>query len=172
MVSLNTRVARRCAFYPRPILAMPDILMIDLPPELREPSLPLGRYRPIFVETATEQRELEAWFENGGEQPHLLDSLASRSSMLSSDHITVAHYGRPVEGWPYALLCRWPPNLTTALEELQMFARQAYTVELFADREQLEQASDRLLAVLKRRGTARIEIVMPDWSPPPGTPLS
>lgn len=172
MVSLNTRVARRCVFYPRPILAMPDILMIELPPELREPSLPLGRYRPIFVETATEQGELEAWFENGGEQPDLLDSLASRSSTLPGDYVTVAHYGRPAEGWPFVLLCRWPRNLATALEELRMFARQAYTIELFAEREQLEQATDRLLVVLKQRGTARIEIVTPDWSPPPGTPLN
>jgi len=170
MVSLSTRVARRRVFYPRPILAMPDILMIDMPVGLREPSLPLGRYCPILVETAAEQRELETYLEEEYEQPCPPDPFASRPSMLPNDHITVAHYGPPTEGWPYGILCRWPPDLTSAAEELRMFARHAYTIELFGDREQLEAASDRLLALLKRRGRVRIEIVRPDWSAAPGTP--
>jgi len=170
MVSLSSKVARRRAFYPRPILATPDILMIDMPAELREPNLPLGRYCPILVETAAEQRELETYLDEEREQPRPLDPLGSRPSTLPNDHITIAHYGPPIDGWPYVILCRWPPDLTTAAEELRMFARDAYTIELFDDREQLEQASDRLLAVLKRRGMVQIEIVPPDWSAAPGTP--
>ena len=119
MVSLSTKVARRRVFYPRPILAMPDILMIDIPAELREPSLLLGRYCPILVETAAEQRELEAYLEEEHEQPCPPDPFASRPSTLPNDHITVAHYGPPVEGWPYVILCRWPPDLTTAAEFLK-----------------------------------------------------
>lgn len=170
MVSLNTELARCRVFYPRPILAMPDILMIDIPAELREPSLPLGRYCPILVETAAEQRELETYLEEEHEQPCPPDPFASRPSTLPNDHIMVAHYGPPIEGWPYVILCRWPPDLTTAAEELRMFARHTYTIELFDDREQLEAASDRLLALLRRRGRVRVEIIPPDWSAAPGTP--
>jgi hypothetical protein len=170
MVSLNSGVARRRVFYPRPILAMPDILMIDLPVEHRDAGLLLGRYRPVLVETAAEQQELEAYLEEERDRPAPLDPFESRASTLPNQHITIAHYGPPIDGWPYAVLCRWPPDLTTAAEELQMFVRGVYTIELFAEREPLEAASDRLLAVLRRRGGARVEIVLPDWSAPPGTP--
>jgi hypothetical protein len=51
-----------------------------------------------------------------------------------------------------------------------MFVRQAYTIELFQDHAQLEQASDRVLALLRRRRGARVEIVVPDWSAEPGKP--
>lgn len=170
MVSLNTGLARRRVFYPRPIVAMPDILVIDVPAGLRDVNLPMGRYQPILVETAAELRELEVYLEEEREDPSALDPFASRPSTFPGHHIIIAHYSPPIEGWPYVILCRWPPDLTTAAEELRMFVRNAYTIELFDDREQLEGASDRLLALLKRRGRARVEIIPPDWSAAPGTP--
>ena len=51
MVSLSTTVARHRVFYPRPIPAMPDILMIALPPEFRDAPSALGRHYPILIET-------------------------------------------------------------------------------------------------------------------------
>jgi hypothetical protein len=91
--------------------------------------------------------------------------------MLPADHIIVAHYAPPVEDWPFALLCRWPSELAAASpDDLRMFIRNAYTIELFDDREQLEHASDHVLALLRRRRPARVEIVLPDWSAVPGTP--
>jgi hypothetical protein len=170
MVSPSATIARRRVFYPRPILAMPDILMIDMPVGDAAASLLPGRYHPVLVETIAEQRELETCLDEACEAPFSPDLLDARPSVLPAGHITVAHYGPPAEDWPYVLLCRWPRDLTAAApEELRMFVRGAYTVELFDDHEQLEQASDRLLALLRRRRRARVEIILPDWSAVPGT---
>jgi hypothetical protein len=169
MVSLSTTVARRRIFYPRPILAMPDILMIDIPAEFRSPSLLLGHYHPILIETIAEQDEIEFYLEEEREIPRLPDLFDARPSALAADHITVAHYGPPADDWPCLLLCRWPPGLVAAApKDLRMFVRGAYTIELFADQDQLERASDRLLALLKRRRRTRVEIILPDWSAVPG----
>jgi hypothetical protein len=171
MNSLSSSVARRRAFYPRPISSMPDILMIDVPVELRTAKLVLGRYHPILVETIAEQHELEAHLAGEGEAPSGLDLLDSRPSMLPADHLIVAHYAPPTEDWPFVLLCRWPSELAAAAaEELRMFVRNAYTIELFGDREQLEHASESVLALLRRRRSAKVEFVLPDWSAVPGTP--
>jgi hypothetical protein len=169
MISLGMTVARHRIFYPRPILALPDILMIEMSVEFHTVSLPLGRYHPILVETIAEQHEIEAYLDEERHIPCLPDLLDTRPSVLPGDHIVIVQYGPPAEDWPYVLLCRWPPGLTTAVpEELELFARGAYTIELIDDREQLEQASDRLLGLLKRRRRTRIEIVLPDWSAVPG----
>lgn len=168
MVSLSTTLARHRIFYPRPILAMPDILMIDIPPEFRGADLRLGNYHPILVETIAEQRELEAYLEEERPVPSSPALLDARPSRLSAEHITVAHYAPPSQGWPYVLLCRWPPDLAAAApEELRLFARGAYTIELYNDRDQLERASDTLLTLLKRRRRTRVEIILPDWSAVP-----
>lgn len=169
MVSLSTGVARRRAFYLRPIPSMPDILMVDIPEEFGGPALPPGNHHPILVETIAEQHELDACLEGEGEVSAWLDQFAARPSTFSADHIMVAHYGPPDEGWPYVLLCRWPPDLVAAASaELRMFIRGAYTIETFAGREQLERASETALALLKRRRMARVEIIAPAWSAAPG----
>lgn len=171
MVSLSTTVARRRVFYPRPIPAMADILMIDIPAEFHAPGLLLGHYHPILIETIAEQDEVEFYLEEECEVPGLPDLLDARPSALAANHITVAHYGPPSKDWPYVLLCRWPPDLVAAApKELRMFIRGAYTIELFADQDQLERVSDRLLALLKRRRRTRVEIILPDWSAVPGKP--
>ena len=169
MVSLSRTVAHHRIFYPRPIRAMPDILMIDMPAEFCSASLPLGRYYPILIETLAEQRELEAFLDDECQVPRPPDLLDARPSGLATDHVTVAHYGPPGAYWPYVLLCRWPPDLTEVMpEKLRIFARRVYTIELFAARAQLERASDMLLTLLKRRSGVRIEIVFADWSAEPG----
>jgi hypothetical protein len=170
MISLSTTVARRRIFYPRPIVTMPDILMIGMPAEYRGTNPPFGNYHPILIETIAEQDELDAFLEEECGVSSFPDLLDARPSALQADHITIAHYGPPFEDWPYVLLCRWPPDLTaTAPEELRMFIRHAYTIELFADRDRLERASDELLGLLKRRRRTRIEIILPDWSATPGS---
>jgi hypothetical protein len=170
MVSLSTTVARHRIFYPRPIFAMPDILMIDIAAGFRGADLSLGRYHPILVETLAEQHELETYLDEERDVSCSPDLLEARPSVFPADHITTAQYGPPLEDWPYVLLCRWPPSLTAAAPKaLKMFARGAYTIELFDDHERLEQATDRLLALLKRLRRARIEIILPDWSAVPGT---
>ena len=170
MVSLSTTVARHRILYPRPILAMPDVLMIDMPAEYRSGNLSLGSYHPILIETIAEQNEIEAYLEEECEAPFFPDLLDSRPSSLPADHITVAHYGPPFEDWPYVLLCRWPPDLTAAApDELRLFVRGAYTIDLYIDRDQIERASDALVTLLTRRRRTRVQIVLPDWSVVPGT---
>lgn len=169
MVSLSTTVARRRIFYPRPIQTMPDILMIDMQAGSGSANEPLEKFHPILIETIAEQHELQEYLEEERQVPSSPDLFDARPSALSPDHITIAHYGPPLDDWPYVLLCRWTSDLTaTAPEVLRMFVRGAYTVELFADRNRLERASDALLALLKRRPGARVEIVLPDWSAAPG----
>lgn len=171
VVSLSTTIARRRVFYPRPIPAMPDILMIDIPKEYRDPELLPGPYHSILVETIAEQRELDSYLAEERDVPCLPDLLDTRPTTIATDHITVAHYGPPAEDWPYALLCRWPPELTAATpDDLRMFVRGVYTIELFAEQEWLEKESDRLLALLRRRRRARVEIILPSWSAVPGMP--
>lgn len=170
MVSLSTTVARHRLFYPRPIFAMPDILVIDIAAGFRSADLPLGRYHPVLVETITEQHELESYLDEERHVSWSPDLLDARPSVLPADHITIAQYGPPVDAWPYVLLCRWPPNLTTAVpKELKMFVRGAYTIELFDDRERLQQATDKVLALLKRLRRTRVEMILPDWPAVPGT---
>jgi hypothetical protein len=169
MVSLSITVAHHRVFFSRPVLAMPDILMFDMSAGFHGANPPLGRYHPILVETIGEQHELEAYLAEERNAPFSTDLFDTRPSVLPADHITIAHYGPPVEDWPYVLLCRWPPILTAAApEELEIFARGAYTIELFDDHERLEQASDRVLALLKRLPRMRVENILPDWSALPG----
>lgn len=171
MVSLNATVARNRILYPRPILGMPDIVMVNLEPEFRDPLTQNGPYHPILVETVAEQEELEAYLAEERQTPERPDLLDCRPSTIATDHITVAHYGPPGDEWPYILLCRWPADLAAATpKELRMFVREVYTIELFKDREGLERASDTLIALLKRRRVARVEVVFPEWSAKPGKP--
>lgn len=172
MVSLNTTVARHRIFYPRPIRAMPDIMMINIPAEFQSGHSPFGEYYPILIETLAEQQELDAYLEDERQDPAMPDLLDERPSAFAATHVSVAHYGPPAKGWPFVLLCRWPAELVVAApKDLRMFIRDAYTIELFASREQLERESDTLLALLKRRRRARVEVISPEWSAVPGKPL-
>lgn len=168
MLSLDTTIVRRRIYYPRPIAGLPDILMIEVGSEFRRRSLPLGRYYPMIVETAEEQQEVEDYLNKPREQVGPPDLLDERPAILLAEHITIAHYGPSADGWPFVLLCRWPADLTaTAPEHLRMFARGAYTFDLFREERRLERASDSLLLCLERRGQAlNIEVIPPEWSPP------
>lgn len=171
MVSLDTTVARHRIFYPRPIRAMPDIMMINIPAEFQSGSSPFGEYHPILIETLAEQQELDAYLEGERRDPTMPDLLDERPSAFAATHVSVAHYGPPSKDWPFVLLCRWPDELVAAApKELRMFVRDAYTIELFSSREQMERESDALLRLLKRRRKARVEMILPEWSAEPGKP--
>jgi hypothetical protein len=136
MVSLNPAVARHRVFYPRPVAPMPDILMIDMSSGARDNAGSFRRFHPILCETVGEQQEVEAYLDEERDGAFPSDPLDTRPSVLPTDHTTIAHYAPPADGWPYLLLCRWPPDLTAiAPKDLNMFARGAYTVELFDDHE-------------------------------------
>jgi hypothetical protein len=168
MVTLSATIARRRIYYPRPVASLPDILMIDVPRRFASGRLPLKRFYPIMVETADEQSEVEAFL--GQERVSLVppDLLDERPSTLSRKHLTIAHYGPAQAGWPFVQLCQWPAEFAArASSSDRMFARGAYTFELFQNRKRLEKASKTLLASLDEHHALNVEIVFPDWSADP-----
>jgi hypothetical protein len=167
MVSLSTTVARDRAYYPQPLLGLPDILMIRLPEAYWRSPRPLGRYYPIFVETIGEQEEVESFLDADRGAPAPPDIFDERPSILAADHITLVYYGPPAPRWPYVLLCRWPADLAAAaFDDTRMFARGVYTFDLFSNHDELESATEALLASLQRRRALAVEIGPPDWSAP------
>ena len=144
--------------------------MIDISRRFASKRLPPGRFHPIMVETIEEQSELDAFLKEERDSPVSLDLLGQRSSTFSREHLTIAHYGPSESGWPFVQLCQWPAEFAAkASSKHLLFARGAYTFELFRNRKRLEQASKLLLGSLDRRHALRVEIVFPDWSGGPGT---
>lgn len=168
MVSLAATIARRRIYYPRPLVTLPDILMIDVPRRLASKHLPPKRFYPIMIETIEEQSEVDAFLSEERDSLIPPDLLDERPSTLPRKHLTIAHYGPSETGWPFVQLCQWPAEFAArASNRDRQFARGAYTLELFHDRQRLEKASKALLASLDRRHALHVEIVFPDWSVDP-----
>jgi hypothetical protein len=171
MVSVASKIARRRIYYPRPVASLPDILMIDMPRRFASKRLPMRRYYPIFVETVDEQSEMEAFLAEEHDSEVAPDILDERPSTFEKQHLTIAHYGPSKFGWPFVQLCQWPAEFAArGSGKDRMFARGAYTFELFRDRERLEEATKVLLEALRRRDAIHIETVFPDWSADPDAP--
>lgn len=148
MYALSHDLACRRILYPRPLPTLPDILLIDVPPRFAHTSLPLGRYYPIVVETGAEHREVEAFLtapRNAPVQPALLDR---RGTALETSRIVFAAFAPPAADWPHVLLCHWPAHYVALAADCDLFARGAYTSEVFDTFEELAAAANRLLAVL------------------------
>jgi hypothetical protein len=136
-------------FYSRPLPTLPDVLLIDIPAAYASPSLPLGRYYPVILETDTESREMAAFLD--AERPAMVvpDLFDYRPSALMTDDIVFARYAPPLAGWPWLLLCRWPVDYTALVPQRgDYFARGAYTSETFETVEELAQIEVRLLDTL------------------------
>src|SRR3954454_17033739 len=162
MVTLAATIARRRIYYPRPVECLPDILMIELPRRFASERRALKRFYPILIETIEEQSEVEAFVAAPREGLVMPDLLAERPSAFSKEQLTIAHYAPSEAGWPFVLLCQWPAEFAArASSEDRLFMRSVYTFELFADRKQLEEASNVLLASLNREREPHVEIVFP-----------
>ncbi|WP_404337892.1 hypothetical protein AB2M62_03665 [Sphingomonas sp. MMS12-HWE2-04] len=148
MYVLNQDLARRRLFYPRPILTLPDVMVIDIPARFAAPSLPLGRFYPIMVETEREQLELAQFLAEDRPGPVSPDLLDYRATQLSAQNITIATYDPPETGWPWLLLCHWPAAYSAMVGDRSTFARGAYTTEMFETLDALNAASAQLLSVL------------------------
>lgn len=177
MPSLAATIARRRIYYPRPVARLPDILMIAIPRRLAPrrfagKHLRLGRFYPMLIETVEEQAEVEAFLAAQRATlvaPGLLDE---RPSSFAKEHLTIAHYAPPQSAWPFVQLCQWPSGFAARAPGSEpMFARGAYTFELFRGRVQLEQATRALLGSLDRPLSLRVETVFPDWSADPDASL-
>jgi hypothetical protein len=171
MVSLASTIARRRIYYPRPVATLPDILMIDIPRRFAGKRHPLGRFYPVILETIEEQSEVEAFLAEERDLVVAPDLLDQRPSTFARQHLTIAHYAPSRTRWPFVQLCQWPPDFAAraASSGERMFARGAYTFELYRDRKRLEEATKVLLESLDRRHAIHVETVFPDWSADPGT---
>ncbi len=161
-------LARRRVIYPRPLPTLPDIVLIDLSPRFRSPSLPLGRYYPVIVETDRERVEWDAFLDAERPAPVAPDLLDRRPSALATARISFAHYDPPAPGWPWILLCHWPDDHVAIVGTAgDLFARRAYTIELATDPAARTTMQDGLFAALGCDVTIDIILVPP--SPVAGT---
>ncbi|QOT73103.1 hypothetical protein H5V43_04050 [Sphingobium fuliginis] len=144
-------LAVRRILYRRPIPTMPDILVIDIPPRYAAPSLPLGRYYPIIIETRFELDEIETFLAAERDFPVVPDLFDRRPSALTGGDIVFCHYAAPAPEWPLLLLCHWPANFTVMVPPTSdSFARGCYTTAMFESIDALDQTEDRLLTTLGR----------------------
>jgi hypothetical protein len=131
-MKLTDSLAARRQVYARSTAAMPDIVVIDIPARYASPTLSLGRFYPIMVETELEMIELAHFLALC--RPDLVapDLLDYRSSALQAQPIRLSHYDPPEPGWPYILLCQWPLSCTQLVQSSRaLLARGAYTIEMF-----------------------------------------
>ncbi len=161
MYALDHDLAHRRILYSRPLLTLPDILVIDVPPAFAHPSLPLGRFYPILVESGAELREVEDFVTSVRDVPVQPDLLDRRPSRLVCDRIIFAAYAPPESGWPHLLLSHWPAQFVDLASDADVFARGAFTTEMFDTAEQLAHASSRLLAVLGKGCDVAVSIIPP-----------
>jgi hypothetical protein len=153
MPSLSETLARKRVTYRRPILTLPNIVVIDVPSEFAHPDLSLGRYYAIMVESGAEARELNAFLDADREFLRAPDLLDHRSSALDATRITLARYEPPIGGWPFVFLCHWPSAYAAAVpERTDLFARGVYTIEMFEDADALSVAAATLIETLASRG--------------------
>lgn len=148
-MTLNDDLAACRQLYHRSLPALPDILLIDIPLRYAGAGLALGRYYPVILESTTELAEMEALLAADRPEPVVPNLFDRRPSSLHSDDILFARYAPPAAGWPWLLLCRWPPSYTAMVPaDGDLFARGAYTVELFGVPADLEHYEAQLLATL------------------------
>jgi hypothetical protein len=137
MIRLSEVLTRARLLYERPVATLPDVVVLDIAAPHAGPSLPLGRYYPIIIETEDERHELEAWLD--APRPHVIapDLLDRRPSRLAGAHIMLAAYRPARTGWPFLLLCHWPRTYADITRRADLFARGSYTTELFDTEAQL-----------------------------------
>lgn len=170
MIRLTDTLAQRRILYPRPIATLPDIMILDIPGAFAGPTLPLGHYYPIILETEAELRELVDYLDAPRPAVIVPDLLDRRPTALCASQITLAHYAPPNPGWPYLLLCHWPRAYTRLVPpSTDMFARGSYTMELLHTSPQLEHQSLMLLETLRTGQEVDVTIVPPSGPTPGGS---
>lgn len=142
---------------------MPDVLVIDIAPLYRHPSLALGRYYGVLIESEDEQREFDAFLALERPAPIPPNLLDRRPSAVRGDRITIATYAPPAPDWPWVLLCHWPANFAAAVPQKgDHFARGAYTHEMYGDEAATIAGARALLDSLARNGVLPLTMIPPD----------
>ncbi|MEN2749877.1 hypothetical protein [Sphingomonas sp. T9W2] len=95
---LGNTIARQRLHYRRPLPTLPDVCLIDIPQPYASPSLPLGRYYPVIIETDVEWREWDRFLNIERQVPVAPDLFDRRPSVLRAGTITFAHYDPAASG--------------------------------------------------------------------------
>lgn len=135
---LTDEIAARRLVYTHPAAGTPSLVIIDIPRSRAGDGLALGRYYAVVAETPEELGEFEAFL--ALDRPVLVepDLLDRRPSGHDARSVTFIEYAPSEPGWPWMLLCRWPPAFTFLGEQdPNLLARGAYTFEAFVTRDEL-----------------------------------
>ncbi|MDB5582328.1 MAG: uncharacterized protein JWR80_7504 [Bradyrhizobium sp.] len=166
MARIPSRPSLRRMIYPRPIAALPDILMVDVSAE-NVSDADGERFHPILVETAAELGEIDQWLDRPPRGVWWPEDFNHRPSLLATPEVVIAHYAPLSYGWPFVLLCRWPDSVIAMARRSGQLLRECYTCDLFMTHARIEAASDALVAAIERGfGPGGVATIAPDWSPP------
>lgn len=161
MYNLSVDLASSRVVYRRPLPTLPDVMAIAIPQPYAGPNLLLGRYYPVVIETSEELKEMEDFLTASCQGPKPPDLLDCRPSTLVAEHISFAAYPPPTDEWPHLLLCHWPSVYAIAASDPTLFARGAYTTEMFWSEAGLHRSTSRLLAVLGRDIPLDVRLIAP-----------
>ncbi|AOH85560.1 hypothetical protein AWL63_18100 [Sphingomonas panacis] len=154
---LVDELAARRLLYSRSIPTLPDILLIDIPSRFAAPTLPMGRYYPVILETHAEAAEMEQFLQTQRPTevpPNLFDR---RSSALVTEDIIFARYAPLQPDWPWLLLCCWPAAYRAVVHsDSEQFARDQYTSEIFPTLAELQRTENLLLKTLRMRQVVQV----------------
>lgn len=148
-IRLIDELAAHRLLYVRAIPTLPDILLIDIPSRFAAPTLPMGRYYPVILETPAEAAEMERFLHTQRSTEVPPDLFDRRPPALITEDILFARYAPPQPGWPWLLLCCWPAAYRAIVpSDNDQFAREIYTSEIFATLAELEFTESLLLKTL------------------------
>ncbi|MDB5581518.1 MAG: hypothetical protein JWR80_6694 [Bradyrhizobium sp.] len=169
MVCLSDDLAAIRRLYARPIVTMPDIMVIEIAARYRHPSLSMGRYYAIMIESDAELHEVNDFLRAVRPAPVAPALLDRRPTAVAGDRITIAVYAPPERDWPWLLLCHWPGAFAAlAPAGADMFARGAYTIEMFEDEVGSVAGARGLLASLGRHSDVKLTLITRERLPKAG----
>jgi hypothetical protein len=169
MVRLSDDLAAIRRLYARPIATMPDIMVIDIAARYRHPTLSMGRYYAVMIESEAEQHEFNGFLTADRPAPVAPALLDRRPTAVAGDRITIAVYAPPERDWPWLLLCHWPAAFAaSAPADFDLFARGAYTIEMFEDEFASIAGARGLLASLGRHSDVKLTLITRERLPMAG----
>lgn len=145
-------------------------MLVDIDAAYRSPSLALGRFYPIIVETEHEHVELESYFSALQPAPKAPDLLDDRPSAIETPRILISRYTPPAPGWPWIAVTCWPVDMAAAARDVGIaMARGRYTMEVFEDAAALDIHCATLLHALGRDNDLELRMLSPERIATSGT---
>lgn len=173
---LADQLAAHRLVYTHPAAATPSLIVIDIPWSLAGDGLALGHYYTVVAETPAELAEFDEFLVLDRPQLVAPDLLDRRPTGHEPRTVTLIEYAPCEPGWPWILLCQWPPAFAVhGQSDPEMLARGVYTFEAFRTRDELVTMARTTMATL---GGIAVRLMLrptpnepraPAASPPPST---